>query len=327
MKRDNDESLIKHSTAYIGLGAIVLAILSLLLPILTVKYTDSTYRDLYLWDFFSNVQPFNWAMYGYLALLVSGGVLLMLGSFVKKECASAAAMVLAIAVVFIILQREFYSYNPIETMKSVKVSFGVPISALFVTIGLITSLSSFNNATIKSMSEDGILIALAFVFNLIKVQIGSTGGSFNFQMLPLFLIAIRRGPMHAFVSGGIIFGLITCLTDGYGFATYPFDYLIGFGSVMALGFFRKLILNEDSSLYNLKSILFIIVGCVLATLIRLIGSTASSMIIYEYDFAAALAYNAAYIPLTGGVAMIILIFLLGPIKMIEARFPADGESF
>lgn len=327
MKREHDGSLLKNNIAFIGVGAVVFALLSLLMPILILKYTDDTVEHVYLWTYFSNYQQFNWSMYVYLFLLLAGGMLLLFAAFVKKELASASAMVLALAIIFIILQREFYSYNPIENLKSVKISFGVPVSALFVTIAFVVSLSSFDNATIKSICEDGILVALAFVLNLLKVQVGQTGGSFNFQMLPLFLIALRRGPMHGLISGGIVFGLITCLTDGYGFATYPFDYLIGFGSVMALGFFRKLIIRSDSSLYNVKSILFIIVGCLIATFIRLVGSTASSMIIYQYEFVPALTYNVLYVLPSGGIATVILVILLGPIQMIERRFPADSESF
>ena len=83
--------------------------------------------------------------------------------------------------------------------------------------------------TIRDIAEDGILIAAAFGLNFIKIPVGPTGGSINLQMLPLMIIALRRGPFHGLVSGGIVYGLLTCLTDGYGFACYPFDYLIGRG--------------------------------------------------------------------------------------------------
>ena len=49
-----------------------------------------------------------------------------------------------------------------------------------------------------------------------------------------------------------IFGLVTCLTDGYGFYTYPFDYLIGFGSIAVFGFFSRLNEGEGGVLPERK---------------------------------------------------------------------------
>ena len=132
------------------------------------------------------------------------------------------------------------------------------------------------------------------VLNLIKIPVGPTGGSINFQMLPLMIIALRHGPQHGFIAGGIIYGLLTCLTDGYGFACYPFDYLIGFGSVAVMGFFRKFIFAKEQNNYNVKGILFILLAGALSTAVRYIGSNVSSIVVYGYTLEAALAYNAFY---------------------------------
>ena len=174
----------------------------------------------------------------------------------------------------------------------------------------------------RDIAEEGILLALAFILNLLGFRVVKGGGSINLQMLPLFIIAIRRGPVHGLVCGGIIYGLVTCLTDGYGLVTYPFDYLIGFGSVMVLGLFSKFIVGENQKWYNLKGEIFLLIGGLLATLIRFIGSTASSMIVYNYPFVASLSYNVTYIPLSGLIAIAMIMAVYGPLLKIHRRFPA-----
>lgn len=100
--------------------------------------------------------------------------------------------------------------------------------AAFMNIG---AASSKELADIRSMAEVAVLSGLAIGLQFIKVPLGATGGSVNLGLIPLFMVALRHGPAKGFLAGGIVFGLVTCLTDGYGFHTYPFDYLVGFGSV------------------------------------------------------------------------------------------------
>ena len=73
------------------------------------------------------------------------------------------------------------------------------------------------------------------------IRIGATGGSINLAMLPLLIISLRHGPFKGFIGGGIIFGFITCLIDGYGLITYPLEYFLAFGIVGILGFFSHFI--------------------------------------------------------------------------------------
>jgi thiamine transporter ThiT len=138
------------------------------------------------------------------------------------------------------------------------------------------------------------------------------------------VIALRRGPARGFVAGGLVFGLLTCFTDGYGFVTYPFDYLIGFGSVAVMGFFGKAVLKPGQKNYSLKGEILILVAGILTTLVRFTGSTASSMIVYSYTFVEAVAYNALYIPVSGAVATIALMALYGPLCRVNSAFPVQS---
>lgn len=305
----------------------VLTILSLLGTVVTytLKLEDGTKvsYDIHLWDYFSNRFAFNWTMYATLGIIVLGIVFALL-HMVHRGFDSGAGMTFILVIPMLALTREFFSNNDIEYLKSVSFGWGSACAIAFsIAAALFSISSSFSDKPIKTrdIAEDGILIAAAFILNLIKIPMTTGGGSVNFQMLPLFLIALRHGPSHGLVCGGIIYGLITCLTDGWGFATYPFDYLIGFGSVMIIGYFKKFILSEQQNTYNVKGEVFIFIACAIATAIRFVGSTASSMIVYEYPLKAAALYNAIYIPVSGAIATATIMLMYGPLIKINQRYP------
>lgn len=305
----------------------IATVLFLFLPLLTIKLGDGTKYDVNLITYFTNPNSFNWTIFVFMGLVLVGSICVILVKF-KKELGSVASLLFLVAIPLIVLEREFYSYNDISDLSGVKINFGLAIVILSLIIAFVTSVSlsyGLNQMSVKDIAEDGILIAMAFILNFLKISLGSSGGSINFQMLPLFLIALRHGPSHGLIAGGIVYGLLTCLTDGYGFATYPFDYLIGFGSVMVLGFFKDLILPKDAQNYNVKGEIFIAIGCVLGTMVRFIGSTASSMIIYSYELVPAMEYNVLYIAPSGAVAMVALMALYGPIVKLNRHFPV-GKS-
>lgn len=246
------------------------------------------------------------------------------------------ALLIAIFALFVIsfLSKSIFDYfageaeTPlIENFRSSSISWGLGVIIFFSTITFLCgiSFSSFSKQSTKAIAEDGILIAAAFVLNFIKIPIQSGGGSINFQMFPLLVIALRRGPLTGLICSGVIYGALTCLTDGYGFASYPFDYLIGFGSTAAVGFFNPLIFpKEEKPLWQRELWLFL--GGVLVTLIRFIGSTTSSMVIYDTGFVASLIYNSVYIPVSCALAVAVTMLLLPSITAINRRYPTSTNE-
>ena len=313
----------------------VLSILFLLGVVVSYKQkipqgeeTIKVITEVHLWDYFKGLHAYDWTMYVTLGLLAAGIVCILLQK-VKKGFGSAASMLFILSIPMLALSREFFASNEIEYLSSVSFGWGGACSIAFAISAAVLSLSCefvTNPMVTREIGEDGILIAAAFILNIIKIPLAPGAGSVNFQMLPLFIIALRHGPAHGLVCGGIIYGLITCLTDGYGFATYPFDYLIGFGSVMVMGYLARFILSEEQKWYNVKGEIFLFVGGLIATLIRFIGSTASSMIVYQYSLTAALAYNAFYIPISGVMAIAVLMGAYGPLLRINHRFPVKKTA-
>ena len=274
-----------------------------------------------------------------LAAILSGSLFYLTkfkkGSKLTNGVAVAMAFTFLAGFFMLFINKEIFinfaqnSAKAIENFNGASLSYGSAISMLFAMIGTFAAIGCSdyaNSRSARSIAEDGILIAAAFVLNFIKLPIAANGGSINFQMLPLFIIALRRGPLDGFVAGGVVYGLLTCLTDGYGFATYPFDYLIGFGSVAALGFFRSLILGKGQTSYNIKGILFLLLGGTIATFLRFVGGCASSMAIYGYELVPAMSYNAVYIFVSGAISLAVLIALYGPLAKINALFPVARQK-
>lgn len=185
--------------------------------------------------------------------------------------------------------------------------------------------------SVHDIVEMSLLCALAIILDkFVKINIGATGGSINIAMFPLFIIALRHGPFKSFLAGGIVFGLITCLLDGYGIVTYPLEYLLAFGSIALLGFFAKTINNNlvkkdvKKSVFAYLIMILCIVGC---GVIRVFGATLDSMFIYSYEFVPALVYNISYILPSMGFVLVIMCLLLPTIKMINNTFQTSYLMF
>ncbi len=295
---------------------------------------ESIKTAIHLWDLFNSSLTPLWPIIVIISSISLGGLLPLLYLIRKLEKSENISIVSTFlfltGLLFLIAYKELFAYfgdSLIENFKSADMGYGIALAIMFTSLGAISSLfisPKKYGDNVKAITEDAMLIALAFVLSFVKIPIGSTGGSINLQMLPLFIIALRRGPLHCFISSGIIYGLLACLVDGYGFATYPFDYLLGFGSAAILGFFRPLILNEkENYAYRLC---FIFLGCLLATLLRFISSTVSSVVIYEYAFVAALAYNAVYIPVSGAVSIAVLMIFFKPFTYINRQYPVGEDK-
>lgn len=147
--------------------------------------------------------------------------------------------------------------------------------------------------TLRDITEMGILCAFAVVLDtFVKIPLGAEGGSINIAMVPLILIALHKGWFKGLLAGGVVFGLITCLLDGYGFQTYPLDYFVAFGSVAVVGAMRNLIIKEE---IDGSSYLFYMLAIFAAFAIRLVGATIDGIILWDSTFVASLTYNATYI--------------------------------
>lgn len=171
---------------------------------------------------------------------------------------------------------------------------------------------------IRDIIEIGIFVAFAIVLDLgiFKIRIGANGGSISLVMIPLLIICLRKGFLKGFIATGIVYGLVNCLLDGYGLMYYPFDYLLGFGSLAIVGLFRRIIFDNTRKIH---SYVFLCVGVVCAIVARLLCSTLSGIIYYHLTFWESFIYNIAYIGPSGAVSLVALFLLLPVIRKMQKR--------
>lgn len=331
---ENQENKFVSFTQKYGhyiVGALAFIALGLMFaPLLGVGLVGNDGRLAYvtLANAFTKDGPqYSWFMIVAASLTLIGGVLVLFKNK-NKTFSALGILTLIIALVFFALIKKVFKLD--ERYQSVDIAAGFIASIAFLSLATLLSLTLFYSVekmTVRDIAEEGMLIALAFVLNLITFFKAPTGGSVNLQMLPLFILALRHGPTHGLISAGIVYGLISMATDGYTFACYPFDYLIGFGSVAIIGAFKPQILNKylDESKPLTKGYVigesFLFLAGVLATFVRFVGSTLSSIIVWEYSFKAAALYNSIYIPVSGALALLSTMLLLPAIVQLNKRFP------
>ena len=178
---------------------------------------------------------------------------------------------------------------------------------------------------VHDMVEIAMLCALAIVLDrFLKIPLGPTGGSINLSMFPIFFINLRHGWFKGFIAGGLVYGLITCLLDGYGFVCYPLEYFVAFGSTCILGVFAKYINNCFNSKSKIASSYILVAICiVLWATIRLFAASIDSVLIYGYDFKAALIYNFSYIYISAIAVIVLTCSLLYLIIRLNKIYPTS----
>ena len=185
--------------------------------------------------------------------------------------------------------------------------------------------NAFYSFSIHDITEISIMCALAIAIDqLLNIKIGANGGSISLSCLPLFIISYRHGWFKGFIASGIVFGFITCLLDGWGIITYPFDYLIAFGSIGIAGLFGKAIyknVKEKDIKSKIISLSLILLTVLIHGVIRLFSASVDSVLLYEVSFGAGLLYNLNYIWPTC-IALVIFLYLLLPALLaVNNQYP------
>lgn len=168
---------------------------------------------------------------------------------------------------------------------------------------------------IITLVETAMMAAMAIVLNLLTpFQLWPQGGSITLTMVPIVILAFRRG-LIAGVMAGLLTGLILLMLPG-AFLAYPvqiiLDYPLAFAVLGAAGWARISDISTRS-----RQVLSIIVALIGAGLLRFLCHFLSGVIFFsEYApkgqsvYLYSLIYNASYILPEIIISIIVVIILL-----------------
>ena len=93
----------------------------------------------------------------------------------------------------------------------------------------------------RALAEIATSVALAYVLNLIIIYHLPQGGSITLgSMVPILLLALRRGP-YVGIFAGTVFGIVQLALGGYWFTLVQviLDYPVAFAVLGVAGYFKK----------------------------------------------------------------------------------------
>ena len=313
---------IKVKNLIFTLVSVVMFIGLLFVPYVTI--TDepknalvSLFNGTFAWISIFSFLPF--------VLFLLGVLFVSLRQF-KNGLSAVATILFMLSGFLFIFANSFIAYSLGLNESDVSLNAGaIILSILSFGLALVSNGFIFdeNRFSTRDIVESAMLVAFAVVLDLsiFKFKIVPNGGSISLAMLPLFIIALRQGPLKGFIVTGIVYGFINCLMDGYGFVYFPFDYLLGFGSLAILGLFRKWIFPTGKIGYTFKGVLFLVIGVLLSGLARIIASGISGVVFFGLTPYDSLIYQLLYIPASVGLCLIALIALYVPLQVINKRYP------
>lgn len=184
---------------------------------------------------------------------------------------------------------------------------------------------------LQLLMEMGLAVALAAVFHFVRLYQMPQGGTISLEMLPIFVIAFRRG-MWPGVVAGAIFGLVDIILEP--FLVHPLqvilDYPLAFGLVGTAGllmpvwrgYWQAGQTGDSSKSLTRGLVLGVTPGVLLGGAMRLASHTLSGILfigLFAPDvvksgqnvFLYSITYNSTYmVPTT--LVCLVLMWILAP---------------
>ncbi|MCF6137061.1 energy-coupled thiamine transporter ThiT [Pseudalkalibacillus berkeleyi] len=163
------------------------------------------------------------------------------------------------------------------------------------------------------MAEVAIMAALGIILGFIKIGgPWAFGGSVSLEMVPIFIMAFRRG-LGAGILTGLMIGLLQLLINPYiyYFLQVLLDYPLAF-----MGVGLAALARPDWNHTFVKRVIFIIIGTFIGSLMRLTSHVISGMAFFADQapegtpvFIYSFSYNISYIAPTFILTVILLVLL------------------
>ncbi|MCL2137355.1 MAG: energy-coupled thiamine transporter ThiT [Coriobacteriia bacterium] len=176
------------------------------------------------------------------------------------------------------------------------------------------------NQRTQTLVEAALCVALSVVLNYaaMRLPINVAGGSISLTMLPIAVIAIRRGPLTG-AAAGTIFGFLDLLMEPYILVPaqvvldYPAPYLL-FG--LGVGVFSTLYYSQKTPDAAARPTAVIIIATLVGGMLRLASHLLSGVIFFsEYAggqnvWVYSLVYNISYLGPSLLASMLCALFIV-----------------
>ncbi|MHB1340270.1 MAG: energy-coupled thiamine transporter ThiT [Coriobacteriia bacterium] len=147
----------------------------------------------------------------------------------------------------------------------------------------------------RVLVEIGLVIALAAVLNMLKVWRMPQGGTVSLAMLPLLILAVRRGPAVG-IAAGALYGIADFFIDPFPpvhWAQYVLDYPLAYAACGLAGFARPLWRRFVS--HPRAALVAATAAMATASLARYLAHVASGVVFFaEYAEGPVLTYSLVY---------------------------------
>ncbi|MBM6618756.1 energy-coupled thiamine transporter ThiT [Bacillus suaedaesalsae] len=181
-----------------------------------------------------------------------------------------------------------------------------------------------SNKRLVFLVEVAIFSGLALILDFISFKMWAQGGSISLAMVPVFLIAFRRGLKGGLLTG-FLFGILQLITNPYfmNVIQVSIDYLIAFSSLGLAGLLsskvKEAVFGRDKS----SVIIYIVLGTFVGSLFRFIAHFIAGITFYK-EFAPpetpvalySLLYNGSYMLPGFIISAIVLILLINSSKRL-----------
>ena len=167
--------------------------------------------------------------------------------------------------------------------------------------------------------ECGITVALALALCPLELDFAwLQGGGIDILMVPLVILALRRGAGWG-IATGATFGILKYLlwsSGGYGIPSILLDYVLAYAAVGCAGFFKKGIWGSALAT-GVRFLVHFISGVTIYAIAAsetVYGITTASPFIYS------IVYNAPYVLANGIICAVIVTLLEKPMSKIPKSF-------
>lgn len=163
--------------------------------------------------------------------------------------------------------------------------------------------------------ESGMAIALALVLSRITIFRLSNGGEVSLEMLPLLILAVRRGAVPGIFAGAIFGGIFKFINGGI--VLHPVQYLLDYPAPFALLGFSGIVSNYSFSRQR------VVLAMIFAISLRLFCHWSSGVFFFsKYTppgqpvWLYSLLYNSSYIIPSAVICIILAPAILSRLRKV-----------